>query len=81
MGEPNELGHLPIGDVLPGMTMMPLEEGFVAETVFALIKMRGDDGATVWGWRSPEITNHEEVLGALIVQVELLKQQLLDSWE
>ena len=74
------MDELPIGDLLSGMSVMPLPEGFEAETVFVLIKMRTDDGNTVWGWRSPGITNHEELLGALIVQVEMLKAQLLDDW-
>lgn len=74
------MDEVSIGDALQGMTMMQLPDGFEVETVFVLIKMRSDDGKTVWGWRSPGITNHEELLGALIVQVEMLKGQLLDDW-
>lgn len=82
MTEPNELGHLPIGEVLPGMTLMPLPEGEVAETVYVLIKTRDADGSTTgWSWRSPEIVNHEELLGALISQSDLLRHQMLSDWD
>jgi hypothetical protein len=81
MSESNELGHQPIGDVLPETFLMPLPEGWKAETVFTLIKLRNQAGETSWAWRSPGITNHEEVFGALIVQTELMKQRLLEEWE
>lgn len=85
MAEQNESGPLPISDVLPGMTMMPLPEGHEAETVYLLVKTRttGDDGNSEfnWCWRSPEIVNHEELLGALISQTDLLRAQMLKWWE
>lgn len=76
MTETNEPRHLPIDAELPDT-----EEVFEEETVWVLMKMRSKSGATVWRWRSPGITNHEELLGALVVQVEMLKRQLLNDWE
>lgn len=81
MTEPNELGHLPIGDVFPGTYLLPMPDGCVVETLIVFSKARFEDGSTAWSWRSPGITNHEELLGALIMQVEMLKENLLENWE
>lgn len=81
MAEPIASGHLPLNDVFPGARLAPLPEGCAAETVFVFVKVRWDDGTGQWLWRSPGITNQEELLGALIMQVEVLKEQLLESWE
>ena len=71
----------PIGDVFPGVTFARLPDGCVTETMFVFAKVRYDDGNTAWIWKSPGITNHEELLGALIMQVETLKAELLEDWE
>ncbi len=81
MAEMNGSEHLPIGDVFPGVYLAPLPDNCVAETVFVFSKVRFDDGATAWSWQSPGITNQEELLGALIMQVEMLKVSLLEYWE
>jgi hypothetical protein len=51
---------------------------------FVLIKARdengeGQDGA--WSYRTTEAPNREELLGALIVQADLLRDELLDEWQ
>ena len=81
MAEPDGLEHVPIGDVFPGVRLAQLPTGCVAETVFVFTKVRFDDETTAWRWLSPGITNQEELLGALIMQVEMLKTQMLEYWE
>lgn len=81
MAEMNGSERLPIGDVFPGVYLAPLPGNCVAETVFVFTRVRFDDGTTEWSWVSPGITNQEELLGALIMQVEMLKASLLESWE
>ena len=81
MTEPNELGHLPIEEVLPGAMLMPLPEGDEVVTVYVLVKSRDAEGLTGWSWRSPEIVNQEELLGALVSQTDLLRDQMLKQWE
>lgn len=83
MTESNESERLPIGEVLPGVTFVPLPEGHEAVTVYLLIKTSRPDGDTEfdWSWRSPEIINQEELLGALISQTDLLRRQMLSQWE
>lgn len=81
MAEPEGLRHIPIGDVFPGVHLAQLPDGCIAETVFVFSKVRFDDGTTAWHWLSPGITNQEELLGALIMQVETLKAQMLEYWE
>lgn len=82
MAEVKGSTHLPIGEVFPDVYLAPIPDvGCVAETVFVFTKWRYDDGTTEWSWLSPGITNQEELLGALIMQVEVLKASMLDSWE
>jgi len=67
------------------MTIVPLPDGHEAVTAYLLIKTRATDpeGETQyeWSWRSPEIVNQEELLGALVSQTDLLRRSLLDQWE
>ena len=80
MTESTNLENLPIGDVFPGVRLAGLPENSEGETLF-VSKLRLDDGTSAWQWRSPGITNHEELLGALIMHAEVLKAQLLEDWE
>ncbi len=71
----------PIGDVLPAFALHPLEEGWTPLQAFVLIKSLDEAGDTSWWFRTSEQLNLEELLGALIVQVEMLKQKLVDQWD
>lgn len=79
----NESEYLPIGEVLPEAKILPLPDGHEAVTVFVLAKTHNPDGDTQfeWCWRSPEDVNQEELLGALISQTDLLRQQMLRQWD
>lgn len=70
----------PIGDVLPDITIHPLDEGDDVVTAFVLVKVRAADGSEGWSFRTSEPPNREELLGALTVQVDLLRQSLADDW-
>jgi hypothetical protein len=71
----------PVGEVLPGFTLHPLDEGSIPLQAFALIKMIDEDGETGWAFRTSEAMNLEELLGALTVQVDLLRRKLSRLWE
>lgn len=70
----------PTHEVLPGVHLALPPDGEI-ETVFVFTKVRFEDGTSGWSWQSPGITNQEELLGALIMQVEALKASMLDAWE
>ncbi len=70
----------PIGDVLPGITLHPLDDGDEVVTAFVLVKVRDADGSEGWSFRTSEAPNREELLGALTVQVDLLRRSLADDW-
>ena len=73
--------RVPIEDVLPGQRLHPLDEGEIPLQVFALIKCLDQDGDVAWSFRTSEKLNLEELLGALTVQVELLKRKLVAHWD
>lgn len=83
MEKPDRGELRPLSEVFPDVLIPPLPDGCVTETLFIFSKARFDDGTAAWYWQSPGagITNQEELLGALIMQVEVLKSELLNSWE
>jgi len=68
-----------IVEVLPGIALHPLDESAQPEFVFALIRYRDQQG-TGWVYRTSSAPNREELLGALVTQVELLKRELANDW-
>ncbi len=70
----------PIGEVLDGLAIHPLAHGEHALEAFILIKVREADGDIGWSFRTTSAPNREELLGALTVQVDLLRQELRDDW-
>lgn len=73
--------RIPLADALPGMGIHPLADGEVPVSAFMVIKMLDEDGAPSWCFRTTEVMNKEETLGALVIQVELLKNSLVADWD
>lgn len=71
----------PIEQVLPGMSLHPLEKGWTPLQAFVLVKALDDDGDPAWCFRTSEQLNLEELLGALTLQVDLLRRKLVKLWE
>lgn len=76
----SEEERLPISEVLPGMEIHALAAGEVPVSVFAIVKTMNADGEIGWGFRTSEAPNREELLGALTVQVDLLRASLAADW-
>jgi hypothetical protein len=72
--------RLPIESVLPGFALHPLEPSWTPISAFVLVKSLDTDGVSSWSFRTSEPLNLEELLGALTVQVEVLKRRLADEW-
>jgi hypothetical protein len=47
---------------------------------FILVKGLADDGGSAWSYRTTNPMNREDLLGALTVQVELIRGKLVRSW-
>jgi hypothetical protein len=73
--------RVPISEVLPGMGIHPFRESEIPVSAFVLVKVLDDDGSPGWGFRTTEPPNREELLGALTVQVEILKASLASDWD
>ena len=73
--------RIPIGEALPGFMLHPLKDGWTPLEAFVLVKCLDDDGDHSWSFRTTNPLNLEELLGALTVQVELLRRKLVRSWE
>jgi len=80
MPRPGE-SRVAISEALAGLEIHPLEPGDTAIEAFVLIKMLDADGDTTWGYRTTNRLNREELLGALTVQVAVLKKELRDEWD
>lgn len=73
--------RIPLSDALPGMGIHAFGNGEVPISAFVLVKLLDEDGDATWGFRTTEVPNREELLGALTIQVELLKSSLASDWD
>ncbi len=48
---------------------------------FVLMKCFDEAGETTWSYRTTHRLNREELLGALMVHVDLLRKELVAEWE
>src|SRR4051794_19424768 len=71
----------PIGEVLGGLGIHPLSEEEEAVEAFVLLKVRTKNGDTSWSYRTTGEPNREELLGALLVQADLIRHELRSEWE
>jgi hypothetical protein len=70
----------PIDEVLPGFRLHPLAPAWTPLQVFVVIKSLDEDGRAAWSYRTSEQMNLEELLGVLTVQVELVRDRIVEEW-
>lgn len=75
-GEPQ-----PIGEVLAGIEIRTFSDEFTPMEAFVLVKGMGAKGHVSWGWRATDGMSAEELIGALVVQVELQRDSLIEFIE
>lgn len=73
--------RVPASQVLAGLELHPLESNDTALEAFVLIKLLDADGDVSWAYRTTNRLNREELLGALTVQVDVLRKELRDEWD
>ncbi len=67
--------------ILGHLTIEPLDEREMPIAAFLLIKTKVNESAEEsWVYRNTPGMNLEELLGSLLIQVELLKKTLVESW-
>jgi hypothetical protein len=69
-----------VSDVLAGLEVHALPENWTALEAFVLVKCLDEGGEATWSFRTTNRLNREELLGALVVQVERLRLALVDEW-
>ena len=73
---------VPFSELLAGLDTVGLDEGYLIESVFAVIRARRADGAPAWCVRSSEMTlSAEERLGALEGYAATVRQDLAETWK
>jgi hypothetical protein len=73
---------VPFSELLAGLETVRVGEGYLIESVFAVIKARRADGVPVWHVRSAEMKlSSEELLGALDGYAATIRQDLAASWK
>ena len=73
--------RIPVAEVLVGMALAPLPSDWTPVEALVLIKCLDEEGSSTWCYRTTAPPNREELLGALVVQMELLRKELLEEWE
>ena len=73
---------IPFSELLAGLQTVGVGDGYLLESVFAVIKARRVDGVPVWHVRSAEMKlSSEELLGALEGYAATVRQDLATSWK
>jgi hypothetical protein len=72
---------IPIGDVLRGLAIDPVPESWTPLDAVCMVKCLNEDGRPMWAYRATGGINDEELLGALVMAIELLKSDMLSTWE
>ena len=70
-----------IADVLPGLEVHPLPDDWTPLEALVLIKCLDEGGDPTWAYRTTHRLNNEELLGALVVHTEVLRQKLAAEFE
>jgi hypothetical protein len=70
----------PIGEVLRGLEIDPVPDGWTVVDALVVAKCLNVEGEPIWSLRFTDGLNSEELLGALVMQVELLKRGILEDW-
>lgn len=73
--------RLPVEQVMPGMTLHALPEGWTPVEALVLMKCLDEEGRSSWVYRTTATPNREELLGALVVHTDLLRKELVADWE
>jgi len=73
--------RIPVDQVLPGMGLHSLPEGWTPMEALVLIKCLDDEGDATWVFRTTHPPNKQELLGALIEHTDLLRHRLVQQWE
>jgi hypothetical protein len=73
--------RVPVEQVLNGLEVHALEPGETALEAFILLKVLDRDGDVAWSYRTTNRLSREELLGALTVQVDVLRKSLRDEWD
>ncbi len=78
---PGPSAPVQFSELLAGLETMGVDDRYLIESVFAVIKARRDDGVLVWCVRSSEMKlSSEERLGALEGYVATVRQDLAETW-
>ena len=73
---------VPFSELLAGLETEGVDDRYLIESVFAIIKARRVDGVPVWCVRSSEMRlSAEERLGALEGYAATVRQDLADTWK
>lgn len=73
---------MPFSELLAGYGTTRIGEGMAVESVFALLKVRAEDGSAAWSVRSGGSTlSGEELLGVLDGLTSSIRQRLTRCWK
>jgi hypothetical protein len=76
----DHLPYVPSAEVLPGIELMRLPEGYTPLSAIVLVKCLDDDGDVAWLTRSASDLGGIESLGALHAAVAVLTEDIKASY-
>ena len=73
--------RVPVEQVMTGMTLHALPDDWTPIEALVVMKCLDEKGHSSWVYRTTAVPNREELLGALVVHVSLLRRELVSEWE
>lgn len=73
--------HKPIGEVLSGLKIYPLEEGEIAMDAHIVLKVLRADGTMAWVSRSTADMSIMEIIGVLSAELDRELHDYRTGWE
>ncbi len=71
----------PVGDIIRGLTIDELPEDWTPLEAIIIVQCLDKDGTSQWAWRSTGTLSSRELIGALVVQLDIARQQAVEEFE
>ena len=73
--------YVPASEVLRGVELMPVAEGWTPIEAIVLVKCMTEDGTTGWMQRVSQGISTNEAVGALICSADTMRSAWLKGWD
>jgi hypothetical protein len=75
------MSRRPVGEILRGLTIGELPDGWTPLEALIIVQCLDNNGTSQWAWRSTGDLSNRALIGALVVQLDIARQQAIEEFE